>query len=37
MEEEFYCTEEKKPDTMGFGFFAFTCMVVGSMLFATLV
>ena len=37
MDEEFYCIEEKKPEVMGIGFLAFTCMIIVSMLFATLV
>ena len=37
MDEEFYCIEEKKPDVMGGGFLVFTCMIIVSMLFATLV
>jgi hypothetical protein len=37
MDEEFYCIEEKKPEVMGGGFLVFTCMIIISMLFATLV
>lgn len=37
MDEEFYCIEEKKSDVMGGGFLVFTCMIIVSMFFATLV
>lgn len=37
MDEEFYCIEEKNPEVMGGGFLVFTCMIIVSMLFATLV
>jgi hypothetical protein len=37
MDEEFYCIEENKPEVMGGGFLVFTCMIIISMLFATLI
>lgn len=37
MDEEFYCIEENKPEVMGGGFLVFTCMIIISMLVATLV